>query len=95
MPRILFLSPLPSRHRTTSSRRRRFFLRVVGELGFHYMVVKRAFLVEQGRRGRAKAVRAVVAAGASNAAQNPQRHVQCILSDNGPPSSLDVQQIAD
>jgi hypothetical protein len=63
MPRILFLSPLPSWRRTTLSRRRRFFLSVVGELGFHYIAVERALLVEQGRRGRAEAVRAVVAAG--------------------------------
>ena len=79
MPRILFLSPLPSWRRTTSSRRRRFFLRVVGELGFHYIAVERALLVEQGRRGRAEAVRAVVAAGASIAAHDPQRLVQCVV----------------
>lgn len=33
---------------------RRFFLRVMGELGFHYTVVERALPVEQGRRGRPK-----------------------------------------
>ena len=66
MPWILFLSPLPSWRRTTSSRRQRFFLRVVHELDFHYVAVERALLVEQGRRGRAEAVRAVVAAGASS-----------------------------
>jgi hypothetical protein len=47
MPRILFLSPLPSWRRTTSSRRRRFFLRVLGELGFHYIAVERALLVDR------------------------------------------------
>jgi hypothetical protein len=94
MPRILFLSPLPSWRRTTSSRRRRFFLRVVGELGFHYIAVERALLVEQGRRGRAEAVRAVVAAGASIAA-HVRSALFSVLSDNGTPSSLDVQQIAD
>jgi len=47
----------------------------VGELGFRYMVVERALLVEQGRRGRAETVRAVVAAGTSIAAQDPQRLV--------------------
>jgi hypothetical protein len=39
------------------------FFRVVSELDFHYIAVERAFLVVQGRRGRA-AVRAVAAAGA-------------------------------
>jgi hypothetical protein len=34
-----------------------FFLRVVGELGFHYMAVERLLLVEKGRRARAEAVR--------------------------------------
>src|SRR6266567_9537527 len=63
MPRILF-RPLPSRRRTTWSRHQRFFLSVVGELGFHYNAVERALLVERGRRGRVEAVRAVVAAGA-------------------------------
>jgi hypothetical protein len=48
-----------------SSRRRRFFPRVVAELGLHYIAVERALVVEQGRRDRARAVRAVVAAGAS------------------------------
>jgi hypothetical protein len=38
------------------------FFRVVSELDFHYIAVERAFLVVQGRRGRA-AVRAVAAAG--------------------------------
>ncbi len=56
--------PLPSRRRTTSSRHQRFFLSVVGELGFHDNAVERALLVERGRRGRVEAVRAVVAAGA-------------------------------
>src|SRR5437773_9702079 len=79
MPRILFLLPLPSWRRTTSSRRWRFFLRVVGELGFHYIAVERALLVEQGRRGRAEAADAVVAAGASIVAHDPQRLVQCVF----------------
>jgi hypothetical protein len=57
MPRILFLSPLPSWRRTTSPRRQRFFLRVVGELGFHYIGVERALLIEQGRRSRARSGR--------------------------------------
>src|SRR6266699_2961617 len=64
MLRIVFLSPLPSRRRTISSRRRRFLLRAVGGLGFNYIAVERALLVEQNRRGRAETVRAVVAAGA-------------------------------
>jgi hypothetical protein len=94
MPRILFLSPLPSWRRTSSSRRRRFFIRVFGELGVHYIAVERALLVEQGRRGRAEAVRAVVAAGASIAA-HIRSALFSVLSDIGTPSSLDVQQIAD
>ena len=94
MPRILFLSPLPSWRRTTSSRRRRFFLRVVGELGFHYIAVERALLVEQGRRGRAEAVRAVVAAGPVSQPMI-RGALFSVLSDIGTPSSLDAQQIAD
>ena len=35
----LVLVALPSWRRTTSSRRQRFFLRVVGELGFRYIAV--------------------------------------------------------
>jgi hypothetical protein len=38
-------------------RRRRFFLRVVGELGFHNIAVERALLVGQGRRSRARSGR--------------------------------------
>jgi hypothetical protein len=72
----LFLSLLPSWRRPFAEA---FFLRVVGELGFQYIAVERALLVEQGRRGRAG--RAVVAIGAS--------------IDIGMPSSLSVQQIAD
>ena len=41
-------------------------LRIVGESGFHYIALERALLVEQARRHRAKAARAVVAAGASS-----------------------------
>jgi hypothetical protein len=37
----------------------------MGELRFHDITIERALLVEQGRRGRAEAVRAVIAAGAS------------------------------
>jgi hypothetical protein len=67
------------------------FVRVIGELDFYRIAVERALLVEQGRRGRAEAVRA-------------QRHRQCqyrsapcssVLSDIGTLSSLDVVQIAD
>ena len=45
--RILLLTPSPSWRRATSLRRRRFFLRVVGELAFHYIVVECALLVDQ------------------------------------------------
>jgi hypothetical protein len=89
------LSPLLRWRRTTSSRRRRgVFLRVVGELGFHHIAVERALLVEQGRRGRAEAVRAMVAA---RAVSQPmiRSALFSVLSDNGTPSSLNVQQIAD
>ena len=34
-----------------------FFLRVVGELGFHYIAVERALLVGQSRRSRARSGR--------------------------------------
>src|SRR5215831_13999187 len=76
MPRTLFLSPLPGWRRTTSSL---FFLGVVGGLGFHYIAVERALLVAQGRRSRAEAVGAVVAARASIVAHDPQRLVQCVV----------------
>ncbi len=66
----------------------------MGELGFHYIAVERALLVEQGRRGRAEAVRAVVAAGASIEPMI-RSALFSVLSDIGTPSSLDVQQIAD
>jgi hypothetical protein len=60
------------------------------ELGFHYMAVERALLVEQGRRSRAEAVRAVVAA---RPVSQPiiRSALFSVLSDVGPPSSLDVQ----
>ena len=93
MPRILFLSPLPSWQPHSLVAPRALILRV-GELGFPYMAVECALLVEQSRRGRAEAVRVAVAAGASIVA-----HVRSALfsvsSDTGTPSSLDVQQIAD
>jgi hypothetical protein len=49
----------------------------VGDLDFHYITVVRALLVEQGRRGRAEAVAAVVAARGSIAVDGRQRLVQC------------------
>jgi hypothetical protein len=54
---------------------------VIGKFGFHYSAVERALLVEQDRRGRAEAVRAVVAANTSIAVHNPQRLVQCAVGD--------------
>jgi hypothetical protein len=78
MPQILFLSPLPSWRRTTSSRRPALFPSR-RRIGFHHIAVERALLVEQGRRGRAEAVRAVVAAGASIAVHSAQRLVQCVV----------------
>lgn len=86
--------PQPSRRRTTSSRHQRFFLSVVGELGFHYNAVERALLVERGRRGRVEAVRAVVAAGAVSQPMSAAPRSVCCRKI-GTPSSLDVQQIAD
>ena len=66
----------------------------MGELGFHYIAVERALLVEQGRRGRAEAVRAVVAARARIVPMIRNASFS-VLSDIGTPSSLNVQQIAD
>jgi hypothetical protein len=51
----------------------------MSELGFHYIAVERALLVEQGRRGRAEAVSAVVGVGASIVAHDPQRLVQRVV----------------
>src|SRR5262249_41910815 len=56
-----------------------FFFRVVGELRFHYIAIERTLLVEQGRRSRAEAVRAAVAAGAGIVAHDPQRLVQRVV----------------
>jgi hypothetical protein len=74
---------LINQHHTTSSRRRRSFLRVVSELDFHYIAVERAFLVEQGRRGRAEAVRAVVAAEATVSQPKNCSGLFSVLSDIG------------
>jgi hypothetical protein len=68
-----------------------FFLRVVGELGFRYIAVERALLVEQGKCGRAEAVRAVVIARASIAA-HVYSALFSVLSDIGTPSSLDFHR---
>src|SRR5258707_6186969 len=94
MPRILFLSPLPSWHRTTSSRRRRLFSPRRGRVGLPLHRRRSALFVEKGRRGRAEAVRAVVAARAS-IVTHVRSALFSVLSDIGTPSSLDVQQIAD
>src|SRR5216684_6287437 len=94
MPRILFLSPLPSWHRTTSSRRRRLFSPRRGRVGLPLHRRRSALFVEKGRRGRAEAVRTVVAARAS-IVTHIRSALFSVLSDNGTPSSLDVQQIAD
>ena len=94
MPRILFLSPLPSWRRTNSSRRRRFFLRVVGELGFYYIAVERALLVEQVDAVERKPCAQWSPPGPVS---QPKIHsaLFSVLTDIGTPSSLDVQQIAD
>jgi hypothetical protein len=88
MARILFLSACQTSADHLVAPPTLFF-QVVGELGFHY-IAERTLLVEQGQRGRAEAVRAVVAAGASMTA-----HVRSALFselwDIGTPSSLDVQ----
>ncbi len=74
----LVLVASPSWHRTTSSRRRRLFSPRRGRVGLPLHRRRSALFVEKGRRGRAEAVRAVVAAGASIAAHDPQRLVQCV-----------------
>jgi hypothetical protein len=51
-------------------------------LGFHYIAVERALLVEQGKCGRAEAVRAVVIARASIAA-HVYSALFSVLSDIG------------
>jgi len=92
MPRISFLSPLPNWRRTNSSRRRHFFSSVSwASWAFQYIAVEHALLVEQGGRGRAEAVRAVVVARTSIAARSA---LFSVLSDIGTPSPLAVQQIA-
>ena len=94
MPGILFLSSLPSWRRTTSSRRGAFFLRVVRELGFHYIVVERALLVS---RINAVARKPCAQWSQPGAVSQPMSRSALfrVLSDIGTPSSLDVQQIAD
>jgi hypothetical protein len=92
MPRILFSSTkLAPQHLVAPPA---LFFRVVGDLGFHHIAVKRALLVEQGRRGRAQAVRAVVAAWPVSQPMI-RSALFSVLTDIGTPSSLDVQQIAD
>ena len=44
MPGMFLLSHLPRWCRTTTLRYGAFLLRVVGELGFHYIVVERALI---------------------------------------------------
>jgi hypothetical protein len=70
--------PQPSRRRTTSSRRQRFFLSVVGELGFHYNAVERALLVERGRRGRVEPCAQWSPPGQYRS-PCPQRRVRCVV----------------
>jgi hypothetical protein len=92
MPWILFSSTkLAPQHLVAPPA---LFFRVVGDLGFHHIAVERALLVEQGRRGRAQAVRAVVAAWPVSQPMI-RSALFSVLTDIGTPSSLDVQQIAD
>src|SRR5262245_284221 len=56
-----------------------FFIRLMGELGFHHITIERAFLVEQGRGGGAEAVRTVVATGTGVVAHDPQRLVDRVV----------------
>jgi hypothetical protein len=66
----------------------------VSELDFHFIGVERAFLVEQGRRGRAEAM-----PGWSLPRPVSQAKIRSALfsglSDIGTSSSMDVRQIAD
>jgi len=56
-----------------------FFLRVVGELGFHYIAVERASSLSKVDTVDRKPCTTVVAAGGSIAAHDPQRLVQRVV----------------
>jgi hypothetical protein len=90
---ILFLSPLPSWRRTTSSRRRRFFLSVVGELGFHYVAVN-----APSSLSRVDVVERRPCAQWSPPGLVSQPMIRSalfsVLTDIGTPSSLNVRQVA-
>jgi len=94
MPGILFLSSLPSWRRTTSSRRGAFFLRFVGELGFHYIVVERACSLSKVDAVERKPCAQSSPPGAVSQPMS-RSALFSVLTDIGTPSSLDVQQIAD
>ena len=70
------------------------FSRVVGELGFHYIAVERALLVEQGRRSRAKAVGAVSLARPADreSASGDQRYQRRSRVPSATESILEVVQ---
>lgn len=82
--------PLPRRRRTTSSRHQRYFLSVVGELGFHYIAVERALLVEQWAT-RSSGSRAPNGRRRGSIAVRARSPAFCVLLDIGRPSSLEVQ----
>jgi hypothetical protein len=77
MPGILLLV-LPSRRRTTSSRHQRFFLSVVGELGFNYIAVERALLIERRRAVEWKPCAQWSPPGQYRS-PCPQRRVRCVV----------------
>src|ERR1700740_295271 len=56
-----------------------FLVCFMGELSFHHIAVECAFFVEQGRSAGAKSMRAVVAAGASVIAHDPQGLVDRVV----------------
>ena len=55
MPGMFLLSHLPRWCRTTTLRYGAFLLRVVGELGFHYIVVERALIAGSTRSNWSRA----------------------------------------
>jgi len=73
---------------------RRFFLRFVGELGFHYIVVERAYSLSKVDAVERKPCAQSSPPGAVSQPMS-RSALFSVLSDIGTPFSLDVQHIAD